>query len=89
MKVYVTKYALTHGIEVKEVSTGSAMDDEYVYSVETYQQQYRMGRTAFLTYPEAAVAARLMRDKKRLSLRNQLAKMGSLVFPTQEPENLK
>lgn len=88
MKVYTTKYALTRGIEIKEV-TGSDVDDEYVYSVETYRQQFRLGRDAFPTYEEAAIAARKMRDKKVVSLLKQLTKMRELLFTTREPAAMR
>lgn len=91
MKVYTTKYALTTGIDVKEVESGGN-DRKYVYTKGNPAygfQQFVMGKTAFLTYTEAATAAREMRDKKVASLKKQLAKVSGLIFSTQEPENLK
>jgi len=94
MKVYTTKYALTAGIEVKEVEPGSAgsqilVGDKYVYTKGNYLQQFVMGRNAFLTYPEAAKAAREMRDKKQASLTRQLLKVSSLIFETKNPFGLE
>ena len=94
MKVYVTKYALTRGIEVVEVQEGSAgskilVGDKYVYTMGRYPQQFIMDKNAFLTYEEAAVAARAMRDKKEVSIRKQLAKVRGLVFPTNMPMALR
>ncbi len=87
MIVYVTKYALTQGIEVMEV--GSPGDDDgYVYTHQSYHQQFLMGRNAFHTYGEAVIAAREMRDKKTASLMKQLAKVGGLSFPTKMPDAL-
>ncbi len=91
MKVYITKYALTKGIETAEVDFTNDDDDDvkYVYTRGRYHQQFVMDRDAFLTYAEAAVAARAMRDRKAISLRKQLNKVTGLLFPTMEPENLK
>lgn len=89
MKVYVTKYALTTGIEVVEVKPPEENEEpQYVYT-KGFVQQFIMGKTAFLTYKEAAIAAREMRDKKRASLKKQLTRLNELIFPTNMPENLK
>ena len=85
MQVYVTKYALTAGIYVEEVEVPLSDHGHYVYTTGQCRQQFRMGRDAFLTYEEAARAARVMRDKKALSLRKQLRKMRGLLFPTKTP----
>lgn len=88
MKVYTTKYALTTGIGIEEVK--DADDDGYVYTkMGLGFQQFKLGRDAFHTYEEAAMAARAMRDKKRGSLLKQLDKLNALIFPTEMPENLK
>lgn len=88
MKVYITKYALTAGIEVAEV--GEVDDDGYVYTkMGLGFQLFIMGKTAFLTYEEAAIAARLMRRRKVASLRKQADKVFRLPFPLKKPENLK
>ncbi len=52
-------------------------------------QQFVMGRTAFHTYEEAAMAAREMRDKKAASLKKQFNRMSGKIFPTKEPKNLQ
>lgn len=88
MKVYTTKYALTTGIELVEVKPGSD-DSKYVYTTGPYSQQFVMGKTAFLTYEEAATAACAMRDKKVASIQKQLAKVSGLLFPTKKSENLQ
>jgi hypothetical protein len=93
MKVYTTKYALSAGIQVHEVEPPMS-DDNYVYTAGShpqgvYSQQFIMGKTAFHTYEEAAVAAREMRNKKIESVRKQLNRLSGLLFPTKEPENLK
>jgi hypothetical protein len=88
VRVYTTKYALTAGIEVHEVKCPDD-DEKYVYTADRYPQQFVMGKTAFLTYEEAAVAAREMRNKKIDSVRKQLNRLSGLLFPTKEPENLK
>ena len=87
MSVYITKYALTTGIEVHDVQYGSG-GKKYVYTKDAYHQQFVMGKTAFHTYLEAAVAAREMRDKKRDSLNRQLAKVSGLLFPMKMPARL-
>ena len=90
MRVFVTKYALTAGIEVQEVEYDPGTDDrKYVYTTERYRQQFVMGRDAFPTYKEATVAARAMRDKKELSLKKQLKKISGLIFNARMPDNLR
>lgn len=88
MKVYTTKYALTAGIETVEAKYG--IDGEkYVYAgAGPSFQAFIMGKTAFLTYEEAAVAARVMRTRKIASVEKQLNRLTGLLFPTKEPENL-
>ncbi len=88
MKVYTTRYALTAGIQVHEVKS-SGDDEKYVYTVGRYSQQFVMGKDAFLTYEEAAVAAREMRDKRELALKRQITKVSALIFPMRMPDNLK
>lgn len=84
MKVYTTKYALTAGIEIKEVADFTTAE-KYVYTKAQYRQQFVMGKTAFQTYPEAAKAARAMRIKKQVSLTQQLMRVSGLAFPSKEP----
>lgn len=88
MKVYTTKYALTAGIGIETVEYGSD-DEKYVYTKDKYWRQFVMGQNAFLTYKEAAVAAREMRSRKVISLQKQLAKVSGMTFPTKMPDNLK
>lgn len=89
MRVYTTKYALTAGIEIHEVEPGST-DPKYVYLEGRFlAQQFVMDKNAFLTYEEAAIAACEMRDRKIKSVKKQLARLTSLLFPTAMPENFK
>jgi len=89
MRVFVTKYALTAGIEVKEVEYGSG-GENYVYTqFGLGLQQFVMGKTAFLTYPEAAAAAREMRDRKVTSIKKQLARVSGLIFPMRMPDDFR
>lgn len=89
MKVYTTRYALTTGIEVHEVRPSNEDNSKYVYTLDRYVQQFILGKDAFLTYEDAAVAAREMRDKRVASLMKQLTKVRSLLFPTKMPERLR
>lgn len=90
MKVYVTKYALTKGIEVKDVSpaddSGYVCErQDYDYRRGQYYPSFVLGKTAFHTYEEAVLAAREMRDKKKVSLKKQLDKVNNLLFPSKMP----
>ena len=83
MKIYTTKYALTAGIQIKEVAVGLSQNSggsRYVYTKEMYSQQFVMGKTAFETRPEAVAAAEAMRDRKILSVEKQLAKLKKMSF---------
>lgn len=88
MKVFVTKYALTTGIEVKEVDHPTP-DLPYVNTKEYYFQQFILGKNAFHTYADAVIAARGMRNKKQASLQKQLNKVRGLIFPSAMPDKFK
>lgn len=80
MKVFVTKYAMTKGIQEASVTGKTDVVGTYVYSG-GYSQQYRMGYTAFLTREEASMAAEAMRQRKVASLKKSIAKLEKLSFP--------
>lgn len=88
MRVFVTKYALVAGIEVWELNRPSP-DSPFVHTEGRYIQGFTIGKNAFLTYAEAAVGARKMRDKKVASLNKQLSKISGLIFPEKMPDELK
>lgn len=80
---YVTKYALTTGIEkVKVISTsacgGYVKTDEYPWSF------LKVGKDVFATKEEAITAATAMRDRKLASMRKQIAKLEKLSFSVYE-----
>lgn len=73
---WVTKYALTAGIERKPLRIA---DSGYAYSLERFHVQY--GPTEWHQLREQAVAkAEDMRRKKIASLRKQIAKLEGLSF---------
>jgi hypothetical protein len=74
-KVYTTKYALTQGIEEKQVKIVRG----YAYSIDAYSTQYCPGEY-FDTLQEAVNAAEQLRVKKIASLKNQIAKLGKMHF---------
>lgn len=82
MKVFVTKYALTIGIEEVELNEPPATEDDYVYSGGhgVGSEQYRMGRTAFIARDDAVKAAETMRLNKIASLKKSIAKLQRLSF---------
>lgn len=84
MKVYVTKYALTTGIQEHEVEEGTVNDisRKYVYARSGHgiSMQFVMGRDAFATRAEALQVAEKARKAKIESLNKQIRKLGELNF---------
>jgi hypothetical protein len=81
MKIYVTKHALTRGIE----EYGDAEIDETRAHVDGRElgmhfALYFHGNEWHKTKAEAIARANLMRDQKIASLRKQIAKLESLTF---------
>lgn len=79
MKVFVTKYALSSGIQQVEVRPRSG-GEMYVYSADRFSQQFVMGKNAFETFPEAVARAEADRKRKIASLRAQISKLEELTF---------
>ncbi len=79
---------ITNGIEVREGEYFQYHSDEpqkHVYSyTELGSERFVMGETAFLTYEDAVIAARAMRDNKIESLEKQIDRISYLIFPTKE-----
>lgn len=84
MRVFTTKYAFTHGIEVVEIDetygSPSYEDGSYVYGVGAYHPQYRMGRDAFLSEDVAKARAEAMRLTKISALKKQIARLEKKSF---------
>lgn len=75
-KMWITSYALTAGIEVRE---GRVSDGFFHPEGRTFSY-FRVGRDAHPTMEEAVKAAELARQKKIASLKKQLAKLEKLNF---------
>lgn len=79
MKVWVSKYALTTGIFCLEVDHKSE-DGTIVYGKAWKDSYHGEGREWHLTEENAKRRAEEMRQKKILSLKEQLKKMEGLRF---------
>jgi hypothetical protein len=76
-KAFITKYALTKGIQEVEVEDRFSIDEGMVKSGDyTYYYAGDWHRTR----EEAAVKAEAMRLKKLISLRNQISKLQRIIF---------
>jgi hypothetical protein len=79
MKVWVTKYALTKGIQ--EVEVDRREDSQYCYSKDQWRVQYvGLGKEWHLTRDSAVTRANEMRRAKLSSLRKSFAKFEKLNF---------
>lgn len=82
-KVYITKYALSKGIEKVDTELyKSAISNEY-YTREGYNC-YFIGRDAFTIESQAIDKAEEMRVKKIASLKKQIEKLEKLNFKKEE-----
>ena len=80
MKMWLTKYALTLGIQELEVENALIDDDSgLVCAVDDYIV-YTVGKDIFETKAEAVDRAGEMRTHKRVSLCRQLAILEDLTF---------
>lgn len=84
MKVYVTKYALTGGIQVWDAEPSFARE-ERLYAKGQFSG-VTLGKDAFKTYDEALKAADAMREKKIAQLNKQVKKLRALTFPKEPPQ---
>lgn len=80
-KVFITKYALTKGIqEVKANITKSWPDNVRFASVYGFYTDFVVGRNAFIDKSEAVKQAEKMRLKRIESLKKQIKKLEDLKF---------
>lgn len=80
-KIYVTKYALTLGINVMEAEINSR---GYAFSGGGFNR-YCLGPNDYWLTPEDAITrATEMRERKILSLEKQLSKLRSMTFEVVE-----
>ena len=79
MKMYVSKYALSNGIQEVE---GYTISDSNYFLPHGRFDSHKIGRDAFFTFAEAQEAAEKSRVKKIRSLENQIAKLRELSFKT-------
>ena len=73
MKVWITKYALSSGIE--EAETDDEPNSVGLFTVPNHFGYFRMNKDAFLSDLEARKAAETMRQEKIASFERQLAKI--------------
>ncbi len=84
MKVYVTKYALTKGIQRYGRATWKVESMIRVDIKDQFFGRYFDKPDWHTTYAEAVARAEQMRVDKLNSLRKQLAKLEALTFPESE-----
>ena len=78
VRAYVTKYALTSGIQELDLEPS---DGGYAYDTGRYRTQYCRGEW-HLAKSDAMAAAEAMRMRKIASLQRQVAKLEAMKFPT-------
>jgi hypothetical protein len=74
-KLYVTKYALTQGIEL----TSGKLKDDWFWPDGSFRS-LKLGRDCFLYIDDALKDAEKRREKKILSLKNSIGKLKQLKF---------
>jgi hypothetical protein len=85
MKGYMTKYALTAGIQEVRIEDKEPppTDGDYVYTTRTlaraHRIQLRFNKSFFLDKETAEAEAKMMATKKLRSLQTQMAKMQLLA----------
>lgn len=83
MRIWMTKYALTSGIQHVWV-TPHAEGSEYVYTIPEsefeYRIQLRLGVTAFVKWQDAFGNAEVQRMRKIKSLEKKLAELKKMKF---------
>jgi hypothetical protein len=81
MKAYITKYALTKGIqEVDDALAAWRTDMIHVKSLGEFAVFHGEGREWHRTRESAVKRALVMRDKKIASLRKAIGKLADLTF---------
>jgi len=79
MEMWISKYALTAGIEKAE---GKLTDSDYFCKSSDYWTSFKVGRDAHATLEEANAAAEAARVKKIKSLKKQIEALEKLQFTT-------
>ena len=77
MKYYITKYAVTDGIFVRDCEPPK---DGREYIFPGGYDVFRVGKNAFTSQSDAIEVANKDRDKKIASLKKQIAKLEKMVF---------
>jgi hypothetical protein len=82
MKAYITRFALTNGIEEVDGKVADTQPTMFVYRTEESRlaNMYAHGNDWHKTYEAAVARAEVMRSKKIASLKKSLAKLEALVF---------
>lgn len=80
MKLFITKYALTSGIEEVEGNISDQYTNMCTYQKEGCYPQYAHGDDWHTDKKKAIDRASVMREKKIASLRNQIKKLEGLKF---------
>lgn len=79
-KVFLTKYALSSGIEEVELIREFKVDNMKFVYVKDKHGSYKIGSEAFFSKEDAIKQAEKMRLKKIESLKKQIKKLESLKF---------
>lgn len=79
-KVFLTKYALSSGIEEVELIREFKVDNMKFVYVKDKHGSYKIGSEAFFTKEDAIKQAEIMRLKKIESLKKQIKKLENLKF---------
>jgi len=77
---YLSKYALTGGIETVQGEQPPFVDRGYIKIMGRTMSLYRLGLDVHETMEEAVNAAKEQRDKKIASVKKQLAKLEAMTF---------
>lgn len=81
MKVWITKYALTHGISECEAERCSNINNEMIEIIGSpYEYYHGEGKEWHLTKESAINKAEEVRDKKIKTLQKQLEKLQNMKF---------
>ena len=81
MKAWITKYALTSGIQEIEAEGSESGNMIREVGQSAYGYYHGRGKEWHLSYAEAAVRAEEMRLAKIKSVKKQLAKLEAMSFP--------
>lgn len=79
-KVYVTKYAISRGIEEIEREIYEVRDYDYSYIKYNFHTFLYIGKDAFLDKSEAIKKAEEMKKRKIAYLRKQIEKLEKMTF---------